>query len=603
MTTTSKEVTGKRVREQTSCPATECTSSDAFTIWEHDDGRVDGYCFSCGYYTRQPDKDLDSEIPTGVNGTGTQASVSHKLNNSSGVSSPVFSGAPQKLKSIEDGTRHPVREIRDRLISHATCERFGVKIGVSTQDGETPIYHLYPYYKHGKLSAYKQRFTHDKSFLSCGDMKDVDLFGANLLPSKGKKVWITEGEIDALSVYQVLKETSTLPDWEPAVVSLPHGSSSAVKAISNSIDFLSGYEEVILVFDNDPPGIEARDKVCKLLAGKVYTLSLPFKDPNEMLMAGKANELKWSLLTKAKKYQPDGIVNAKDLWDRYKDAGKVECIPYPPFMPILNDKTYGVRPGSIITVTAGSGSGKTQFLRELMYYYVTEHNQKTAGIFLEEDISETMAGLVALDLNKRITLPDVQVSQDSEKESFQRLFGSGLVSLYDYFGGMDDDNLLAKLRYFAATGHRFIFLDHLSIVVSEYAAQGGERERIDTLMTKLAKFVKEFNVVLFLVVHLRKTSETTSFELGAQPSLDDMRGSGTLKQLSWDVIGLSRNQQHSDNYCANTTEVSVLKCRFTGRTGVSDYLHFNENTGRLYCVEKPSNYRKKSKQVSLSEEY
>ena len=133
-----------------------------------------------------------------------------------------------------------------------------------------------------------------------------------------------------------------------------------------------------------------------------------------------------------------------------------------------------------------------------------------------------------MDLNKRISLPDVQVSEEDERQSFEKLFSSGRISLYDYFGGMDDNNLLNKLKYFAITGHRFIFLDHLSIVVSEYAAMGGERERIDTLMTKLAKFVKEFNVVLFLVVHLRKPdSSGTPFELGAPPTLDALRGSET----------------------------------------------------------------------------
>jgi twinkle protein len=215
-------------------------------------------------------------------------------------------------------------------------------------------------------------------------------------------------------------------------------------------------------------------------------------------------------------------------------------------------------------------------------------------MFLEEGVSDTLRGLIAIDLNKRIHLPDVEVTEDEEAESFAKLFSSGRISLYDYFGGMDDGSLLNKLRYFAATGHKFIFLDHLSIVVSEYAAEGGERERIDTLMTKLAKFAKEFQIVLFLVVHLRKSdSGRTSFELGTKPTLDDLRGSGSLKQLSWDVIGLSRNLQHEDPYCANVTELSVLKCRFTGRTGTCDYLHFDDNTGRLYNVQPPMNYRPK----------
>ena len=101
---------------------------------------------------------------------------------------------------------------------------------------------------------------------------------------------------------------------------------------------------------------------------------------------------------------------------------------------------------------------------------------------------------------------------------------------------------------------------------------------------------KEFDIIIFLVVHLRKVLGGKSFELGAIPTLDDLRGSGTIKQLSWDVIGLSRNQQHGDPVCANTTLVSVLKCRFTGRTGPSDYLYYSQDTGRMTKTDMPQGY-------------
>ena len=109
-------------------------------------------------------------------------------------------------------------------------------------------------------------------------------------------------------------------------------------------------------------------------------------------------------------------------------------------------------------------------------------------------------------------------------------------------------------------------------------------------MTKLAKLCKELQLVIFLVVHLKKAPFGNSFEQGFVPSLDDLRGSGSLKQLSWDVIALSRNQQHDDPFCANTTRITVLKCRFTGRTGESDYLNFNDQSGRMRRVSKPRNY-------------
>jgi twinkle protein len=566
--------------EVTGCPV--CPSSDAFTIYEKADGQRYGHCYSCTHHTFTPYEEL-AELQQ------NETVVPRK----SSTPSPLKSPKSPILNSVDEGLQHPIRSILDRALSYLTCEHYGVRVGVSSTDGETPIYHLYPIVKNNQVVGWKQRFTENgKDFISVGDTKNSPLFGSHLVPNKGKKIWITEGELDALSCYQVLKESSSLIDWNPPVVSLPHGAASASKCITENIDFLNKFDEIILVFDNDEPGRQARDSCLRTLAGKVYYLELPYKDPNEMLMAGKGEDLKWALLTKYKKYQPDGIVNAKDLWERYKEKKNVNFYPYPSSMPNLNKMTYGARDGTIVTITAGTGSGKTQFLRELMHHFYVSTTESIAGIYLEEDISDTLSGLLAIHLNRRINLPDVNIDEEEESKAFESLFGSGRISLYDYFGGMDDSSLLGKLRYFAATGHKFIFLDHLSIVVSEYAAEGGERERIDTLMTKLAKFVKEYNVILFLVVHLRKTSlDGLSFEEGAPPGLDDLRGSGSLKQLSWDILGASRPQQHPDPACANTTELRVLKCRLTGRTGIADYLYYSDVTGRMIESQRPVGYR------------
>lgn len=570
------------------CPNSECMSSDGFHIWQK--GKViDGYCFSCGRASSDPYGDLEK--------VGEAKPLPSSVTNS-----PAPSYTPVVPMSVEDGLDHPVRGIPSRGISYATAEHYGVRIGVSATDGETPIYTLFPRYREDNHIGYKTKIPNGTPpYVSSGG-SDVELFGSHVVKPQGKKLYITEGEYDALSIFQALKEGSTIVGYNPSVVSLPSGAASAIKSLSLSAEVLDGYQEIVICFDSDEQGRKARDQVCRAYAGKVsyVTFPYPYKDANDMVVAGKSNDLKWLVLTHAKKYYPDGVINAKHLWDRYKSVDTSLCYPYPDSMPELNGKVYGARPGSIVTVTSGSGCGKTQFLRELMYHFYLTTDEKLAGMFLEEDVNETISGQMSLDIGKRITLPDVEVTEEEERESFENLFSTGRISLYDYFGGMDDSSLLNKLRYFAVTGNKFIFLDHLSIVVSEYAAEGGERERIDTLMTKLAKFVKEFNVVLFLVVHLRKgDNASVPFELGAVPSLDDLRGSATLKQLSWDVIGLSRNQQHKSSYCANTTEVTVLKCRFTGRTGTSDYLYFNEETGRMISVEKPSGYRESKRLRSM----
>lgn len=575
-----------KVLEQTSCPY--CKSSDAYTIHQGKNNTVNGYCYSCKTYVHDPYKDQKQE-PESIE--SSLSSNSKLLGSSSKQYSLTPTNLDLKVTSVEEGLSHPIRELKDRKISHATCEHYGVRVGVDTRDGATPVYHLYPLTRDGNTSGFKQRFTKEKRFISIGDTKDIELFGASVVKPTGKKLFITEGELDCLSLYQVLKENSNI-DWSPSVVSLPHGAPSAIKNIANNLTLIDGYEQIILCFDEDSAGREATKEVCKLLAGKVYTVKLPAKDANEALMIGKSTDLKWAVLTNAKKYQPDGILNAKDCWDRYKNGYSTEYYPYPSTMQGLNEKLYGLRPGTIVTVTAPTGSGKTQFLRELKYHYLYTTDLKIADIALEEDLSETIGGMLSLHLNKRINLPDISVAEEVEKKAFDEVYGKGRITLYDYFGGMDDESLFSKLRYFTSTGHKLIFLDHLSIIVSQYAAEGGERERIDTIMTKLAKLVKETGATIVLVVHLRK-SEHKPFELGVVPSVDDLRGSGSIKQLSWDIIALSRNQQHKDLYCANTTELTVLKCRFTGRTGNAGYMFFDDGSGRMISTEKPDGYNQK----------
>lgn len=505
-----------------------------------------------------------------------------------------YKSTPFKEKShmFEDSySSCPILPLTTRSIDVAAAQRYSVRSLLDQSNGTEVISHLFPYYKESNLTGYKKRNLADKVFSSVGDCKNCMLFGQTVVPPNGKKIFITEGEYDCLALYQILKTTSSISEWEPAVVSLAHGASGAAKDITNAYDYLDSFEQIVLVFDQDEAGKAALEEACMILPHKTYIAKYPLKDANEMLKHGLLDEMKWAVLKHIVKYQPDSIIDGADTWDAYLKNRDKKCYYYPESWTELNKKTCGIRLGSIVTVCSGSGCGKTQFMRELQYHFHQTTQFKTAVIALEEGLGDTVSGLMSLHLNKRLHLPDTKSDIDEQKKAHDELFSSHRWSFYDHFGGMDDSNLFNKIRYFASTGHNLIFLDHLSIIVSEYAADGNERERIDTIMTKLAKLAKELDLCIFLVVHLRKTSNnSTPFEEGAVPSLDDLRGSGSLKQLSWDVLALSRNQQHMDEYSANTSLITVLKCRFTGRTGSSDYLHFVDSTGRMVKTDPPLNY-------------
>lgn len=494
--------------------------------------------------------------------------------------------------TMQEAATLPHFGIPHKKISASTCEHYGVR--TEFNDRGEPSAWLYPHYTDETIDGYKTK-TLDKKFSAIGTTAGGTLFGQQVSNTGGSFVCVTEGEDDAMAIYDTLVSRSDLPGWTPAVVSLTHGSGGAVKDISSNLEWFEQFDRVVLCFDEDEQGRKAVDAVCPLFGGNVYVTKLPYKDANEMVLAGKADDLKWAVIKQAKKYQPDGIIDGADTWDRYKNSSNEECIPYPSEWKELNRMTYGFRPGSIITITAGTGVGKSQFMRELKYHVWKSTDWGIADVSLEEDVGDSVSGLMSLHMGQRLHLPDVQVAEDHERKVHDELFEGGRFSFYDHFGGMDDSSLFNKLRYFGATGHKAIFLDHLSIIVSEYAAQGGERERIDTVMTKLAKLAKELNVAIFIIVHLRKESSGRSFENGAVPTLDDLRGSGSLKQLSWDVLALSRNGQHYDALCRNITKTTVLKCRFSGRTGTADYLRFDEGTGRMVAVPCPTNYEEEER--------
>ncbi len=162
------------------------------------------------------------------------------------------------------------------------------------------------------------------------------------------------------------------------------------------------------------------------------------------------------------------------------------------------------------------------------------------------------------------------------RPAFEETVGNGKFYTYDHFGSMDSDNLLSKIRYLIkGFDCKWIFLDHLSIVISGIAGDD-ERRLIDNTMTKLRSLVEETGCGMILVSHLKRVD--SGHEEGGRVSLHHLRGSQAIAQLSDMVIGLERNQQADQT--SNETRVRVLKNRFSGETGHCLTLHYDHDTGR-----------------------
>ena len=151
--------------------------------------------------------------------------------------------------------------------------------------------------------------------------------------------------------------------------------------------------------------------------------------------------------------------------------------------------------------------------------------------------------------------------------------------LFDGFGSYDPDLIYSRIEYLASgLDCRVVFLDHLSILLS--GLDGDERKMIDQTMTKLRSLVERTGISLFLVSHLRRTTQSDkNHEEGARVTLGQLRGSAAIAQLSDSVIALERDQQSSNGNSATT--VRVLKNRYSGETGIACTLTYDLNTCRF----------------------
>lgn len=513
----------------TSC--SKCGSSDANAVYS--DGSA--YCFSCKWYTPTDGEGfVDTEFETRETNT-----------------------------SFLEGE---ALAIANRGLTQATCEYWGYKIA---EDGGEACHVANYKDAKGRLVAQKVR-KRNKKFKVIGNGKNMPLYG-QWLWSGGKSVVITEGEIDALSISQAF-------DNKYPVVSLPSGAQSAVKAIQNAYEWLDGFEKIVLCFDHDEPGQLATEEVAAILpAGKTYVMSLPTKDANEALIhhgPGVITKAYWN----ARPWRPDGIVQASELREEVLNPIDVECVPYP--FNGLNEKLGGLRIGELVTVTAGSGVGKSTMVRELIYDLAVRRKEPVGVMALEESNRRTLEGLMAIHLERNIVLNRELVSKEELSAAFDVVASGGLY-LFDHFGSTQVENILNRVRYMArALGVKWVFIDHLSILVSglETTAYGDERKLIDVAMTKLRTLVSELNIGMVLVSHLRRPEGNKGHEDGAEVHLGQLRGSHSIAQLSDAVIGIQRDVEEPT---ASRIELVVLKNRWSGNRGSASVLDYNRDTGRL----------------------
>ncbi|OHB39602.1 MAG: DNA primase [Phenylobacterium sp. RIFCSPHIGHO2_01_FULL_70_10] len=458
-----------------------------------------------------------------------------------------------------------VRALTARKITEETCRKFNYRVA-TLSDGRTV--QIAPYYdENGQLIAQKVRPKNKDEMFSIGPVTSR-LFGQHLWSQGGKKIVVTEGEIDALTVSQVQGNK-----WP--VVSVPNGANGAAKALKRHLEWLSSFEEVILMFDMDEQGRAAAEECAQLFEpGKAKIATLPHKDPNECLQKGDAEAI-INGIWRAAPYRPDGIITLADVREeaiRPAEMGK------PWFLPRLTELTYGRREGELYGFGAGTGAGKSDFFTQQAAFDVVELQEPVGLFFLEQPCPETAQRLAGKVHGKPFHIPGEAWTVEELTQAIDQLDATGRVFLYQHFGQSDWDRIKTRIRFLRVSqGVRHIYLDHLTAL----ADPSNEKESLETLMAELAGLAQELGLIVHYISHLT-TPDGTPHEEGGRVTLRQFKGSRAIGFWTYFAFGLERNQTHEDPEQRTITTLRCLKDRYTGRAnGEVILLKYDQATTRL----------------------
>lgn len=521
-------------------------------------------------------------------------------------------------ETLKDVSSYPFRDVESRGIRKETCEKFGVRSGISESDGKTVEALYFPSYNQkGKIVGYKkQDLTLDKSekyhWSTVGSVSISNkLFGQNVAEAVQRKrntLVYTEGEHDTMATYQAMVDQvkgTKFAGMEPFVVSLPLGTGNAVEATLHNNEFVQSFDGLCLFFDDDYAtpaekqkgilkGHEAREAVASALVGSPISLFVvstegSYKDASDMLQAGKSEELAKLVQFGKRAYSAEKILKAsditfEDLIMKRLDGLIIKCFP------ALMDKIHGFRKRELVLLTSPSGVGKSTVTSIFASGFI-EQGERVGMIYLEETSKETLQRMVAAKLkinyNKFKNDPLSCASREDIQAAYDSITVDDSLVLLDHFGSLPITELMSKVKHMHLVEKcGFIIIDHLSLVISG-SAIADERKELDMVMTELAAFCAANDVCIIAVSHINRSvapdfkapkgEEDKPFWVKVTKEM--MRGSAALEQLSFIIIGLE--PQIMPDRSRGNVRLTVLKNRPWSYLGVADEFSMDEDTWEI----------------------
>lgn len=497
--------------------------------------------------------------------------------------------SPEEIQQeLENVLELPILAIESRGLTLATVQHFNVRTGLSVADGSTPIEHYYPYGTRGEFTSCNVRVLEPKRFYGVGNRPIAEPFGIGLArrcPNR-KRIIITEDELSAMSVYQVFDQYTTDKQWMPAVIGLTWSPQGIIDDLGRTevLSFLNEFDEIIFALDNDDAGQQGYKDILQLIP-EALTVSLPLKDPNDMLMEGMGLELYNLLRYHAKHKVPEGSITLGELKERILSPVE-HGITYP--WEHMTSLTLGFKTKQVISVASGVGLGKTTFANTLAAWFADEHQLKSGMVMLEQPAEETARSLLGSILERPLNDPTRGVVEELREAHRQELEDAiELVDdkfmLFDLVANTEWENVKRVIHHWVVVeGVKIIFLDNLTTLTAHLSSSEINTE-IGKIMSDLAAMVQRYDFTAFVFSHLNPPQSGKPHEEGGKVLEVQLTGSRSAMRYSHFVIGLERNRSADlpiDEQ--NKTRLRIMKARPIGSSPGLVGLEYRSSTCRFY---------------------
>ncbi len=418
------------------------------------------------------------------------------------------------------------------------------------------------YFREGKLVNVKFRDGHKNFKMVSG--AELIFYGMDLITDK-ETVIITEGEIDAISVY----EATTTP-----ALSVPNGASKGsmkLEYLDNCHTFFDGYKKIVLATDSDGAGIALRDELARRLGtDRCFFPDYPSdcKDINEVLLKygkGKVREI----LVEVKSFPIPGIAEVSDFEDEiddifnngYPKTEKIGCEFF--------DQLLSFRGGEVTTITGYPGSGKSEFVDFITMRLAELHNWRT-GIFSAENpknihftkLAERFIGKKVWDENKRFQMSKEELQKAKVFINDHYFFVKPADADITVEGLLEMASQLVKRK-----GIKAFIIDPWNCIEHKRPATMNETEYVSFVYGKFQAFAENTNLHLFVVAHPVKPQKDKKTGEYPVPTLYMINGSSHFYNKTFNGLSVYRDYQTNDI----EVHVQKVKFKFVGKVGMVEF--------------------------------